>query len=179
MEVTKEQVKRIMPHASSVNIDKYLPYINRYAPQFGITTPLRMAHYLSQIAHESAELRYSAEIASGSAYEGRKDLGNTQKGDGKKYKGRGLIQITGRANYAEYAKFCGYDVVLNPELLSQPLGAVRSSMWFWQKRGLNALADMDDLHRITKKINGGYNGITMRKTFLDKAKAVLLPPKEL
>lgn len=172
MTITKEQLIKIMPHAKS-RADQYINYINGYAKDFGITTPLRMAHYLAQIAHESGELRYTQEIASGKAYEGRKDLGNTKKGDGVRFKGRGLIQITGRANYTAYAAFCGFDVVGNPELLERPLGAVRSSMWFWDKHGLNALADKDNIRAITRKINGGYNGLEDREMYLVRAKSTL------
>lgn len=173
MKITKKQLAAVMQRAGTARIDKYLPVINEWADKFGITTPLRMAHYLAQIAHESAELKYTKEIASGRAYEGRKDLGNTHKGDGERYKGRGLIQITGRANYTAYKEFCGYDVVSRPELLEQPLGAVKSSMWYWQRKGLNELADKDDLATITKRINGGMNGYASRRIYLLKAKKSL------
>lgn len=162
----------IMPNAKS-RVDQYLDYINGYADDFGITTALRMAHYLAQVAHESSELRYTQEIASGKAYEWRSDLGNTHRGDGVRYKGRGLIQITGRANYQAYARFCGFDVVTNPGLLERPLGAVRSSMWYWSRHGLNELSDIDDIRKITRKINGGYNGLDSRKMYLQRAKRAL------
>lgn len=147
--------------------------IDRYLEQFDITTPLRIAHFIAQVAHESAGFLYTEEIASGAKYEGRKDLGNTQKGDGIKFKGRGLIQLTGRNNYQKYKQFCGYDVVAKPALLSQPVGAIRSAMWFWQTHGLNELADADDFLTITKKINGGTNGLESRKNYLKKAKQAL------
>lgn len=172
MRVTKEQMLGIMPGAGN-RIDTYLPIINGWAEHFAISTPLRMAHYLAQIAHESGELRYTKEIASGKAYEGRKDLGNTQEGDGIKFKGRGLIQITGRANYTAYAKYCKFDVVGSPELLERPLGAVKSSMWFWNTHGLNKLADKDSLLAVTKAINGGTNGLASRKEYLVRAKKYL------
>lgn len=171
-EIRLEQLIIAMPNAGE-RAEKFLPYMNRFAKEFGIDNPLRWAHYLAQIAHESGELRYTQEIASGKAYEGRKDLGNTQKGDGVKYKGRGLIQLTGRANYAKYKKFCGFDVVANPELLEKPLGATRSSMWYWQTHGLNELADTDDIKKITRKINGGTNGLESREKFLTRAKRAL------
>lgn len=171
MEVTKEQLSKIMPNAKS-RIDKFLPVINKWADVFGINTKMRMAHWLAQVAHESGELRYTKELASGKAYEGRKDLGNTQKGDGVRFKGRGLIQITGRANYTAYAKFCGYDIVAKPELLEQPVGAVKSAMWYWQTHGLNELADKDKFLTITKRINGGTNGLENRRTYLQRAKQV-------
>ena len=172
MEVTREHILRVMPSAN-IRVDKYLVFINRYASEFGITTALRMAHYLAQIAHESGELRYTKELASGAEYEGRKDLGNTSKGDGVRYKGRGLIQLTGKANYKAYKEYCGFDVVAKPELLEQPLGAVRSSMWYWKTHDLNALADKDDVKAVTKRINGGYNGLAARQKYLDRAKKAL------
>ena len=140
---------------------------------------MRWAHYLAQIAHESAELRYSEEIASGKAYDTGKlaiKLGNTPEadGDGQKFKGRGLIQVTGRANYEAYKKYCGFDVVKQPELLAKPVGAIRSSMWFWKSKGLNELADRDEFTAITKRINGGINGIEDRRKYLAKAKKVLI-----
>lgn len=172
MEVTREQVIRIMPAAKG-RVDRFLVLINRYAPEFGITTSLRMAHYLAQVAHESAELKYTKELASGAEYEGRKDLGNTSRGDGVRYKGRGLIQLTGKANYKAYKEYCGFDVVAKPELLEQPLGATRSSMWYWQTHGLNALADKDDIKAVTRRINGGYNGLADREKYLTRAKKAL------
>lgn len=161
-----------MSNAGS-RIDTYLPIINGWADHFRINTPQRMAHYLAQIAHESGELRYTKELASGKAYEGRKDLGNTEPGDGVKFKGRGLIQITGRSNYTAYMNYCKFDVVDNPELLERPLGAVKSSMWYWNIHGLNRLADSDDLKAITKAINGGYNGLAERERYLQRAKEAL------
>lgn len=173
MILTASQLLIIMPTAAK-RYSMYLPYINKYLDEFKINTPLRLAHYLAQIAHESAELRYTKEIASGTAYEGRKDLGNTAKGDGMRYKGRGLIQVTGKVNYEAYKRYCGFDVVSNPSLLELPLGAVRSSMWFFSVyKNLNRLADKDDIESITKKINGGLNGYEQRKEYLKRAKKAL------
>ena len=172
VKVTREQLLAIMPNAKK-RVDSYLSIINGWAEHFHINTPLRMAHYLAQIAHESGELRYTKELASGRAYEGRKDLGNTQHGDGVKYKGRGLIQITGRANYRKYANYCGFDVVGSPELLERPLGATKSSMWVFETFGCNELADQDNLKAIRRKINGGYNGLASCEKYLKKAKEAL------
>lgn len=172
MKITAEIVTQIMPTAWRRCLP-YIEVINKWSGHFGINTPLRMAHFLAQIAHESVELKYTKEIASGKAYEGRADLGNTQKGDGVRFKGRGLIQITGRANYKRYADYCGYDVVSKPELLERLPGAVKSAMWYWQMRGLNELADNDEFVKITKRINGGTNGIDNRKKYLTRAKTVL------
>ncbi len=142
-----------------------------------IDTPLRRAHFLAQVGHESGQLRYTEEIASGAAYEGRKDLGNTQPGDGVRFKGRGLIQLTGRANYAAFAQACGQDVVAAPELVAEkPELAVDAAVWFWGKRELNALADKDDVVGITKRVNGGTNGLADREALLARAKWFLVDP---
>lgn len=154
-------------------INEIANILDRYFDEFDISTPLRKAHFIAQVAHESAGFLYTEEIASGAKYEGRKDLGNTQKGDGVKFKGRGLIQLTGRSNYQRYKQFCGYDVVSKPTLLSQPVGAIRSAMWFWQTHGLNELADADSFLAITKRINGGTNGLESRRKFLNNAKKAL------
>lgn len=174
MELTKKQIIEIMPTAKE-RVGKYINYMNAYADTFKIDTPLRMAHWLAQVAHESAELKYTAEIASGKSYEGRKDLGNTQPGDGVRYKGRGLIQITGRANYAAYNRsvWCKGDIMKSPELLEKPLGAVKSAMWWWREHDLNRLADEDDVIRITKRVNGGTNGLRERCMYLARAKKAL------
>jgi putative chitinase len=143
-----------------------------------INTSLRQAHFLAQLGHESGSLRYTAELANGTAYEGRTDLGNTQPGDGPRFKGRGLIQITGRANYTSYGNDRGKDYItgLNPTLLAtDPNIAADCSGWFWATRHLNALADNDDLLTITERINGGTNGLDDRARRLKLAKCLLIP----
>lgn len=182
IKVTREQMLQIMPTAKE-RVDKYLTYINSYAEVFEIDTQLRMAHYLAQIAHESGELRYTVEQGSKSYFDKydtgnlARQLGNTPQkdGDGYKYRGRGLIQITGRANYDAYNRsaYCKGDVMKTPELLEKPLGAVKSSMWWWNTHGLNILADNDDVVKITKKINGGQNGLKERCGYLARAKRAL------
>lgn len=189
MEITVKQILAIMPNAraytaknknfAGYSLESIVLRMNKYAKEFGIDSPQRWAHYLAQIAHESAELRYSEEIASGRAYDTGKlaiKLGNTPEadGDGQRFKGRGLIQVTGRANYEAYKQYCGYDVVKQPELLAKPVGAIRSSMWFWKSKGLNELADRDEFTAITKRINGGTNGIEDRRKYLARAKRVLI-----
>lgn len=114
--------------------------------------------FLAQIGHESAELRYVKELASGEAYENRTSLGNTEPGDGVRYKGRGLIQLTGRHNYTLLEQALGMPVLDNPELLETPVLAARSAGWFWYKNNLNALADLGQFDAITRRINGGLNG---------------------
>lgn len=170
LEITAEQLQAIAPLGSGSQIRKFVPYLNRTMAEFGINTRLRQAHFLAQLAHESGEFNYVEELASGDAYEGRSDLGNTQPGDGRRYKGRGLIQITGRANYTDVSKALGVDVVRNPTLLSSDELAARSAGWFWQRSGLNALADQDDVVAVTRRINGGTNGLSDRIQKLAAAK---------
>ena len=139
MIITNEDLKKILPLSSEVNRNKYIEWLNYFMPKYDIDTDKEIAAFIAQIGHESGQLRYVEEIASGAAYEGRKDLGNTQKGDGKRFKGRGLIQITGRFNYTQLSKDLGEDFVKNPELLSTPKYAVQSACWFWNKNKLNDL----------------------------------------
>lgn len=142
MIITDSQLKEIYPNSTLVNRNKYLPFLNKYFEKYEVNTTDRIAAFLAQIGHESAELRYVEEIASGKAYEGRKDLGNTQPGDGVKYKGRGLIQITGRSNYTAISKDLDVDFVSNPKLLQEPEYAVLCAFWYWSKHNLNKLADL-------------------------------------
>ena len=165
--ITKDFLIKVMPNVR--NLDLIFPYLLEGLNCYEINTPLRENHFIAQVAHESGEFRYLKEIASGKAYEGRKDLGNLYKGDGMRYKGRGLIQITGRSNYRELSKSFGVDFVLHPELLETPQYAVLSACWFWKSRGLNRLADVNDFLRITRRINGGTNGIQHRQIYLDRA----------
>lgn len=131
---------------------------------------LRFAHFIAQLAHESGNFRYMEEIASGAAYEGRKDLGNTQAGDGKRYKGRGPIQLTGRANYRRYGQQLGIDFENNPEIVAIPSVGLLVACKFWADNNLNALADQDDVTTITRRINGGLNGFEDRKNKLSMIK---------
>ena len=131
---------------------------------------LRLIHFLAQLAHESGNFRYMEEIASGAAYEGRKDLGNTQAGDGKRYKGRGPIQLTGRANYRKYGQQLGIDFENNPEIVAIPSVGLLVACKFWFDNGLNELADKDDVLTITRRINGGLNGFDDRKNKLSTIK---------
>ncbi|HEV7905588.1 MAG TPA: glycoside hydrolase family 19 protein [Pyrinomonadaceae bacterium] len=168
-EITDNMLRDIMPNLPAAKRQLYLPHLNDAMSEFEIATYLRAAAFLAQLAHESAELRYFEEIASGRAYEGRKDLGNTQPGDGVKFKGHGPIQITGRANHAACGKALGLDLINNPTLITQPENAFRSAGWFWDTRNLNALADGRLFKAITKKINGGFNGLADRQKYYDRA----------
>jgi putative chitinase len=141
--------------------------------KYQINTRLRDAHFLAQTCEESDGFCTTEEYASGAAYEGRKDLGNTQKGDGRLFKGRGLLQLTGRGNYASYGPALGLDLVANPALAAEPVNSLLIACEFWKRRNLNSLADGDNLIAITQTINGGQNGIDMRRAYLTKAKASL------
>jgi putative chitinase len=170
--VTLVQLLAIMPLACS-RAAAFLAPLNAAMLEFGITTPARQASFLSQVGHESGQLRYVRELASGQAYEGRGDLGNTQRGDGVRFRGRGLLQVTGRTNYAACGKALGLDLLAQPELLEQTVNACRSAGWFWQTKGLNALADAGDQERVTRRINGGTNGLAERLALCVVAQRVL------
>ena len=135
---------------------------------------LRLAHFMAQLCHESGSFRYMEEIASGAAYEGRADLGNTVAGDGKRFKGRGPIQLTGRANYRTFGRRIGIDLERHPEIAAIPSIGLHTALEYWRDRGLNALADRDDVLGITRKINGGLNGIRDREDHLKKIKGWLI-----
>jgi len=143
-----------------------LAQIPETAAKFNITTNLRLAHFLSQCAHESGEFKWVVEFASGKAYEGRKDLGNTQPGDGVRFKGRGYIQLTGRANYQKFSKFCGEDCVANPDLVANKY-PMMSAAYFFDSNKLWAICDKgateNDVKAVTKRVNGGYNGLEDRQ----------------
>ncbi len=124
-------------------------------------------------ATSSAGFRTTEEFASGAAYEGRKDLGNVKKGDGRRYKGRGLLQLTGRANYAEYGKALGVDLENNPAMAAEPALSLKIACEYWKRRKLNADCDRDDIRATTRRINGGLNGLKDRSNYIRKAKEAL------
>lgn len=159
--MTPAQLIAAMPNAGS-RADTFAAPLTVAMSEFGIMTAQQQAAFLGQVAHESGSLRYTRELSDGRAYEGRADLGNTSPGDGPRYKGRGLLQTTGRANYARCGDALGLDLVAHPELLELPVGACRSAAWFWKAHGLNRYADTDDFGTLTKLINGGYTGLDER-----------------
>jgi len=168
-----------LAHATGARIDRAIewrPHIEAAMTEFEINTPARQAAFLAQIGHESGGLHWATEIWGPTSaqlrYEGRKDLGNTEPGDGYKFKGRGLIQTTGRANYTATGEALGVYLLSDPTLLALPELAARSAGWYWQSRGLNELADVGDFRRITLRINGGTNGMADRVALHEAAKAV-------
>ncbi|RKH47105.1 LysM peptidoglycan-binding domain-containing protein [Corallococcus llansteffanensis] len=171
--VSVAQLRKIMPNLSQAKAEQYLPHLNKAMAEAKINTPKRQEMFLAQLAHESGELRYMEEIASGAAYEGRKDLGNTQPGDGKRYKGRGPIQLTGRANYRAAGKALGIDLEGHPERAKDPDVAFRIAGWYWGSRNLNSYADAGNFREVTRRINGGYNGMASREMYYRRAQGVL------
>ncbi len=156
-------------------IDDNLPGLME---RFEINSPLRISHFLAQCAHESDSFNALEEYASGRAYEGRADLGNVRPGDGVRYKGRGLIMVTGRANYRSFAAWMRTEITgapdfeAQPELLDDKEWASYSAIWFWTVKRINVVADRDDLRAVTKIVNGGYNGYADRAAKLARAKAI-------
>jgi len=171
--ITIDDLKAICPVSSVKRMELFVAPLDAAMREFDIDNPAREAAFLAQLAHESGGFHYVEELASGSSYEGRSDLGNTEAGDGVRFKGRGLIQITGRANYQRCSDALGVDFVENPELLETPVNACRSAAWFWKSHGLNELADAGDFLRITKRINGGTNGWAERQAYWERAKNAL------
>lgn len=176
MELTIDQVKKIGVSVGTKRLQELLPHLNAALKEFKIDTPLRIAAFMAQVLHESGGFLYFEEIASGQAYEGRKDLGNTQVGDGKRYKGRGPVQISGRANYSKYGKILNLPLEDQPTLAALPEHGFRIAAAYWNENNLSSLADKNNLaefHKITKKINGGFNGKEDRLQRYIRAKKVL------
>jgi len=175
--LTDSALQQIMPTLQQGKRQLYLPFINKIMDIYEINTTLRASAFLAQIAHESGELKFMEEIwgptAAQRRYEppGQKaaELGNTQPGDGKLYKGRGAIQITGRANYKKYGDLLGFDLEGNPDLVATPQFAFSTAGLYWQERGLNELADIQDFITITRRINGGTTGLEERQRYYEIA----------
>lgn len=192
MILTREQFITIMPDVRN-RVDRFLDPLNAALAEFQINTPARVTAFLAQVAHESGQFRYMRELASGMAYEGREDLGNTEQGDGVRFKGRGPIQITGRKNYTlcSHALYGDDKLLVWPETLEEPTDGCRSAAWFWRVGAglnlgqraiaygvpigcdLNDLADAGDFKGITLAINGGTNGWDDRVKYFARAQAAV------
>ncbi|SEU36965.1 glycoside hydrolase family 19 protein [Stigmatella erecta] len=174
--LTLEALRAAYPRLSAADAARYLRPLNQALREGALLTPRRAAAFLAQLGHESGELRYWEELASGADYENRKDLGNTQPGDGVRFKGRGPIQLTGRANYRAAGAALGLPLEEQPELVATVDVGFRVAVWFWNSRKLSALADLGTLEAfrtITLRINGGQNGAADREAKWATAKAVL------
>lgn len=172
--MTDDELKYIAPLSSKTDREAYLKELNNLCPKYGIVG-IELAAFVAQTAHESGGFHYLKEIASGAAYEGRRDLGNVNKGDGVRFKGRGYIQITGRANYTKFREWLGGapDIVSHPEMIERPHLAMLASIWYWKHNNLSPIALSDDFRLLTRKINGGMNGYTSRLAYYIKAKKIL------
>ncbi|WP_077046626.1 glycoside hydrolase family 19 protein [Pseudomonas sp. KK4] len=177
MPITAQQLLQMLPNAGA-NAGVFVPLLNTAMQRYQIVGIKRAAAFIAQIGHESGQFQWVREIwgptAAQHGYEGREDLGNTVPGDGRKYCGRGLIQITGRANYAKCGEALGLDLINHPELLELPQHAAMSAAWFWKQKGLNDLADRDQFNTITRRINGGLNGLQDRLEIWARARKVLV-----
>ena len=180
MSITKQQLLQILPNAGQ-SAGVFVSALNTAMNHYQIVGLKREAAFIAQVGHESGQFRYVRELGNDqylSKYDTgslAKRLGNTPEadGDGQKYRGRGLIQITGRANYAECGEALGLDLVNHPELLEKPQHACMSAAWFWSSRGLSTLADAGKFDTITRRINGGQNGAADRQALYARALKVL------
>ncbi len=172
----------VLAACTGARIDRariFAPFVSDAMKEYGIDTAQRQAAFLSQVGHESGGLHWTEELWSATptkaqaGYEGRADLGNTYPGDGYKFRGRGLLQVTGRANYKRMGAALGLNLEESPDLLSTPKLASRSAGCFWQSHGLNTYADLGEYDKLTRRINGGLNGIDDRRHLWDAAKTAL------
>ncbi len=179
--VTDSQLAKIMPNLPADTRAQYLPFLNKAMQIYKINNDLRVSAFLAQIAHESGEFRYMQEIWGPTdaqlKYEPTtsvsESLGNTEPGDGERFMGRGVIQITGRYNYGKYGEMLGVDLITTPTIASSPQIAFSTAGAYWETNGLNELADKEDFETITKRINGGLNGYEDRCKYYERAKDVL------
>ncbi len=179
--LTDVQLRQIMPNLGAAKLPLYLPALNLAMQSYDVNTALRTAAFIAQLAHESGEFRWMEEIWGPTDAQRRYEapnalaakLGNTEAGDGQRFKGRGPIQITGRFNYARYGGLLGIDLAAEPPLAATPDVAFATAGLYWKSNGLNELADAAQFTAITRRINGGTNGLPDRQKYYDTAKAVL------
>lgn len=177
LSVTRERLLRLAPQGRAAIVAGLAASFDRNAPAAGITTRLPLCHFLAQAAHESDFFRTLEEYGGAAyfaRYEGRRDLGNTKAGDGARYQGRGLFQLTGRANYRRYGALIGIDLEGFPERAKEPAVSLAIAFAYWRDRGCDAAADADDVVAVTRLINGGRNGLSQRRQLLALAKTIWL-----
>lgn len=175
--VTRERLLRLAPSANTAIVAGIAERFDELAEDHDVTTRLRLCHFLAQAAHETDGFRTLEEYGGPAyfiRYEGRRDLGNTQAGDGIRYHGRGIFQLTGRANYRRLSQLLGIDLEAEPERAKEPETSLRVAFAYWSERAINTAADADDIERVTKLINGGRNGLAERRRYLTKAKEIWL-----
>ncbi len=206
--IDQANFKAIVPDVNWSYAQQYVSFFDTVLPKYNIDTPLRQAHFLAQVAHESGgfkfvkeNLNYSAKALYGvfrkyfpsldaanlyarkpekianKVYANRLGNGPESSGEGYKYRGRGLIQLTGKANYTSFSGSAGIDAVANPDQVASPEFALASACWYWQSRKINQYADADDIHMVTKRVNGGYNGLESRMHYLEEFKKLLNVPE--
>lgn len=167
--ITADLIRTLCPKLPEARCAEIASGLQTAATGAGITTPARTAAFVAQLAHESAGFRYLEELwgptPAQSRYEGRADLGNGRPGDGYRYRGRGWIQLTGRHNYRKFGSLLGLDLEGQPDLAARPDVAARLAAAYWTDRGLNAYADAGDFREITRRINGGFNGLADRMRY--------------
>ena len=177
-DLTQNKMMGIMPRATSALVNRYYDLIVDVMPDYQINTALRIAHFLAQVGVECGDLRWMEELDSGEYLNGNAVLGNTEPGDGPRFKGRGLLQLTGRLNYTAYGTYCDQDFLTgtNSALIATDANlAVDSACWYWTTlKNVNPLADADNVHDVTYKVNGGYNDLGERKAHLQRAKCLLV-----
>jgi putative chitinase len=173
--VTRERLLCLAPSANAAIVAGIAERFDALAEDHAVTTRLRICHVLAQAAHETDGFRTLEEYGGPAyfiRYEGRRDLGNTQAGDGIRFHGRGIFQLTGRANYRRLGQLLGIDLQADPERAKEPATSLRIAFAYWNERAINAAADADDIERVTKLINGGRNGLAERARYLAKAKEI-------
>ena len=171
--ITPDILQQIVPSLDGDKAAEVAGALNPAMEWASINTPEREAAFIAQCAHEADAFKTMREYASGRAYEGREDLGNTEDGDGPRFKGRGYIQITGRANYTQAAQDLNLDLVNHPEIAETPEAAGYIAAWYWNSRNLNRYADSGDFRTLTRRINGGLNGLADRMAYWQRAKEAL------
>ncbi|MGF7159691.1 putative chitinase [Rhodoligotrophos appendicifer] len=166
---TFEQLKCIAPQGDEAILQAVASKLPELGPRYGLDTMRQVIHFIAQAAHETDGFRVTREYASGEAYERRGDLGNTESGDGVRFKGRGIFMLTGRDNYGKMGEMIGRDLVSDPDQAADPAISVEIALCYWRSRSLNLLAEANDFIGVTRRINGGVNGFADRKLYFGRA----------
>lgn len=172
----KIALKKIVRGPEKMKAQRFSEAFEKLAGEFEMNTSLRIAHFWGQMLHETGGLKWMFELGGRKyfeKYDGRKDLGNVKPGDGYRFRGRGLIHLTGRYNYEKYGKLIGADLINNPDQAAEPGNALKIALIYWSNKDLNKYADLNAIKPITKRINGGYNGLTDRERWFKKVLTIL------